>query len=295
MAMDPFEARLQFIQYLETLNPSTQAITKTVSFALKNKELHEDFHSCILEVLDKIDLNSRINVLYFIEALVSSITGGGVMSKDGGDDGEGDGDGEGEGGDDDDDEKEKLPYLNNLEKDFAIILGKIIPDTNLINLKSSVDILINIEKFYNINNLKYKEIFDNISINKLNNNDEILNSIKNNGKFSDSWKFLIKNKQNGLKMRIKQFEMESGEILNDNHNNFNKLKPFTKDQILNRIESDRERHKRFKEINWIINRSQGKIDKFEFNKIWENHNELNNDDYQDLKELNKIAKNSYQV
>lgn len=269
--MDPFEARLQFIQILEALNPSSQAISKAVSFALKNEELHEDFHSCILEVLDRIDLNSRVNVLYFLESLVSSIVTNSTKAND-----------------------NQNPYINNLENDFPIILKKIVPNQNLINLKSSCDILANIEKYYNVDNSDLKKKFDSVSLDNI---ETEIKSDENSNGFEGAWKFLIINKQSGLKQRLKQLNgetngLDASTIVEEGSNT---LKPFTKEQILSRIEADRERHKRFKEVNWIVNRPNGKIDYNEFERIWEKHQELDDDDYQDLRDLNQIAKESYQI
>lgn len=269
--MDPFEARLQFIQILETLNPSSQAITKAVSFALKNQELHEDFHSCILEVLDRIDLNSRINLLYFLESLVSSIVTNTAKTNE-----------------------NQSPYINNLEKDFPIILKKIVPNQNLINLKSSCDILANIEKYYNVDNTDLKKTFDSVSLDNI---ETEIDTDENSSGFEGAWKFLITNKQRGLKERLNQLNGETNGVDASCvvEEDSNTLKPFTKEQILSRIEADRERHKRFKEVNWIVNRPNGKIDYNEFEKIWEKHQQLDDDDYQDLRDLNQIAKESYQV
>lgn len=52
--MDPFEARLQFSRMLSGLQPVTQALVKCSSFALRNYEYQDDFHSCILEVLEMV-------------------------------------------------------------------------------------------------------------------------------------------------------------------------------------------------------------------------------------------------
>ncbi|CCH45390.1 CTD kinase subunit gamma [Wickerhamomyces ciferrii] len=262
--MDPFEARLQFIQILETLNPSSMAMSKGVSFALKNQELHEDFHSCILEVLDRIDLNSRINVLYFIESLASSVINNPVKSTNG-----------------------NGPYINNLKNDFPIIIKKVVPNQNLINLKSTSDILTNMENLYEDHNEELRNLFQDISLTNI---DHEVDIKEDESGFKGAWRFLIINKQNGLKQRLKQL---NGEVVENKSEVDEKI--FTKDQILMRIEADRERHKRFKEVNWIVNRPSGKVEMKEFEKIWNQYGELAEGDYQDLKELNDIAKDSYQV
>ncbi|KAH3671359.1 hypothetical protein WICMUC_004656 [Wickerhamomyces mucosus] len=263
--MDPFEARLQFIQLLETLTPSTLAIQKTISYALKNHELHEDFHSVILEKLEHLDLNSRLNILHFIESLITVIVSN-------------------------NDQTEK-PYIKNFEKDLLLIYEKLIPTNNLINLTQCVESLKSIEQKYNFDSRDLFEKFNSVDSKSLTNesNNDIQNLISNTeNTFEKSWWFLILMKRKSLQNRVDQIQGMSEVDENPNYN-------FTKDQILSRIESDRERHKKFKESNWIINRVNLRVDREEFDKIWDQYNELNDDDYQDLQELNEIVNESYQI
>lgn len=264
--MDPFEARLQFIQILEQLNPSQVTINKAIQFCLKNEELHEDFHSCILEILDRLDLNSRINILYFLESLVSTILGS-TGSKD----------------------LVNRPYVKNIKKDLNLILRKILPDDNLINLRNCFDILINLEKLYGIRNEEYINKYLNLEINEENNeiNDDETDD------FLKCWDYLILKKSKSLKNRQDQLNTESSYT--------DSSIQLTKEQMLSRMETDRERHKRFKETNWIVirsnNNNSGKngIDLIEFDKIWNKFDVINKDDLRELKELNEIAKESYQL
>lgn len=69
IAMDAFEARLQFTARLSRLGAGQQAARSCAQFALKHKEFHEDLHSCILEQLATVPMNTRVNLLYFIEVL----------------------------------------------------------------------------------------------------------------------------------------------------------------------------------------------------------------------------------
>ena len=43
---------------------------KTASYALKHRDLDEDLHSCILENLEKNNMNNRANIMYFLEHFV---------------------------------------------------------------------------------------------------------------------------------------------------------------------------------------------------------------------------------
>lgn len=52
--MDPFEVRMRFTSQLQHLSASATAAQKAANFALKNREMDEDLHSCILEQLEKV-------------------------------------------------------------------------------------------------------------------------------------------------------------------------------------------------------------------------------------------------
>lgn len=82
---DPFEVRMRFTNQLRQLNASVMSAQKAAQFALKHHEMGEDLHSCILEQLEKVPLpsapyiptslltkgqnnmNTRANIMYFIE------------------------------------------------------------------------------------------------------------------------------------------------------------------------------------------------------------------------------------
>ncbi|ORX92051.1 CTD kinase subunit gamma CTK3-domain-containing protein [Clohesyomyces aquaticus] len=66
---DPFEVRMRFTSQLTHLNASQTSALKAASYALKNREQDEDLHSCILEQLELNNTNTRANILYFLEAL----------------------------------------------------------------------------------------------------------------------------------------------------------------------------------------------------------------------------------
>jgi CTD kinase subunit gamma len=51
---DPFEVRMRFSSQLTHLSASVTAAQKAATFALKNREMDEDLHSCILEQLEKV-------------------------------------------------------------------------------------------------------------------------------------------------------------------------------------------------------------------------------------------------
>ncbi|KAL1301464.1 hypothetical protein AAFC00_005713 [Neodothiora populina] len=66
---DPFEVRMRFTSQLQHLNASVTSAQKTAHYALKHREMDEDLHSCILEQLERNNMNNRANIMYFFEAL----------------------------------------------------------------------------------------------------------------------------------------------------------------------------------------------------------------------------------
>lgn len=51
---DPFEVRMRFTNQLRQLNASVTSAHKAAQYALKNRDMAEDLHSCILEQLERV-------------------------------------------------------------------------------------------------------------------------------------------------------------------------------------------------------------------------------------------------
>ncbi|KAF9893739.1 hypothetical protein FE257_009909 [Aspergillus nanangensis] len=64
---DPFEVRMRFTAQLQHLNASVASSQKAAHYALKYRDMDEDLHSCILEQLERNNMNNRANIMYFIE------------------------------------------------------------------------------------------------------------------------------------------------------------------------------------------------------------------------------------
>ncbi|KAK8036694.1 CTD kinase subunit gamma [Apiospora rasikravindrae] len=64
---DPFEVRMRFSGQLQHLNATVVSAQKAAQYAVKYRDLSEDLHSCILEQLEKTNMNTRANIMYFIE------------------------------------------------------------------------------------------------------------------------------------------------------------------------------------------------------------------------------------
>lgn len=66
---DPFEVRQRFTTLLSHLSASHTSIQKASVYALKNRDMDEDLHSCIIEQLERTNMNTRANIMFFIESL----------------------------------------------------------------------------------------------------------------------------------------------------------------------------------------------------------------------------------
>ncbi|KAJ1973958.1 hypothetical protein H4R35_003849 [Dimargaris xerosporica] len=67
--IDPFEARLSFVEMLSKVAATGQSIQKPSHFVIKHAGLHEDLYQCILEQLDSASITARMNILSLIDAI----------------------------------------------------------------------------------------------------------------------------------------------------------------------------------------------------------------------------------
>ncbi|KAL4918206.1 CTD kinase subunit gamma CTK3-domain-containing protein [Aspergillus aurantiobrunneus] len=74
MMADPFEVRMRFTAQLQHLNASVASSQKAAHYALKYRDMDEDLHSCILEQLERNNMNNRANILYFVEQFCEMAT-----------------------------------------------------------------------------------------------------------------------------------------------------------------------------------------------------------------------------
>ncbi|KAF4210616.1 hypothetical protein CNMCM8980_009156 [Aspergillus fumigatiaffinis] len=74
MMADPFEVRMRFTAQLQHLNASVTSSQKAAHYALKYRDMDEDLHSCILEQLERNNMNNRANIMYFIEQFCEMAT-----------------------------------------------------------------------------------------------------------------------------------------------------------------------------------------------------------------------------
>ncbi|KAK7206167.1 CTD kinase subunit gamma CTK3-domain-containing protein [Myxozyma melibiosi] len=214
MPLDAFEARLMFTDLLRRLNASVQSATKCAQFAVRNKDLCEDLYSCIIEELDQTSLNSRINILYFLETLCES------SIRTGFDD-----------------------YVTMIRRDLWMILEKVVPESSaaLANVALAKKAL---------ENLQRKSVIT---------QQELIQA----------------------STKLEEREVQIGK---------DKTISFSKEDILKRMDEDRERHKRMRENIWVI--PAGELIQTEFDNAWETISDLGEDDFDSMTEENNIFRKS---
>ncbi|TPX21823.1 hypothetical protein DIZ76_015787 [Coccidioides immitis] len=74
MMADPFEVRMRFTTMLQHMSASFTSSQKAANYALKYRDMGEDLHSCILEQLERNNMNIRANLIYFVEHLCDTAT-----------------------------------------------------------------------------------------------------------------------------------------------------------------------------------------------------------------------------
>ncbi|EMR61454.1 putative ctd kinase subunit gamma protein [Eutypa lata UCREL1] len=65
---------MRFSSQLQHLNASVTSAQKAAQYAIKYKDMDEDLHSCIIEQIEKNNMNTRANIMYFIEHFLEMAT-----------------------------------------------------------------------------------------------------------------------------------------------------------------------------------------------------------------------------
>ncbi|AOA62177.1 CTD kinase subunit gamma [Komagataella phaffii CBS 7435] len=260
--MDAFEARIHFSDMLKILMPSQQSVTNCTMYAIKNRHLQEDFHSVILEVLDAVDLNVRINIFQFVDSLIAS--GSAIEGR---------------------------PFVENLAQDLPVILEKVVPVNSsskaFVNLHSSFHILAHISHELQLKDTKEYE-------KKFNLNETLDEDTTD--PLKRSWKFLLQ--QKALLHSERYASEDNTELSQESLAEVDadpKLRLYTlsEQQILARMEADRERHKRAKEKLWMVTRESYSLSFNEFENIDDRFSSLQDEDYKELRELKRLVNKSF--
>lgn len=288
--MDSFEARLQFIQVLKNLQKTLNALrtgandearsdspslsrtagTDPIKFYLKNYRQHyEDFHQCLFDTASKMDPLDRINVVLYYSRIIFILT---------------------KKGSDFDTKVLNQHLLPSLDR--ALLLALPVNDWNsLINLDSCIEL------FEWLNKICGEVVTWNEDIPKI----DLLTPIS-----QVPWLDLPSSSSNSVEsfknavLLLKDRKAKREYLFEYYKSNgiCNVPTTSTTSTILHRMENDREKHKRHKENNWVLERpSNNIVDTLEFNALWEasSSNRLTKEDYKNIKELNRIAQLSYAI
>ncbi|KAF9092515.1 hypothetical protein BGX23_004227 [Mortierella sp. AD031] len=212
MEVDPFEARLEFLSLLGKLNASQHSIQKVGNFAMRNRKLHEDLYSCIIEELEQTkSLNTRMNIFYVLDSICHQSHKAGFSG-----------------------------YIDLIQKNLPKIIECVTPS----GPKG------------NVNVAGTKKILELWRARKL---------------FSDSALDKVEK------------PLLSRELGANAPTSFDT--GFTKDDILKRMDEDRERHKRIREEIWI--RPAEEDPGAEFLQYWDDMSDLDEVDYEDMEGENE--------
>jgi CTD kinase subunit gamma len=208
---DPFEVRQRFTTLLSHLSASHTSLQKAALYALKNREMDEDLHSCILEQLERTNMNTRANIMFFVECLCEMA----VKENGGGD-------------------NSAMGYVRMLQRDILRVVECVVGEEG-----ANVRVVRRV-----LQTLQSRRILMQETVTEL---EAVLKSREGELPFGSPG--TQKSGAVGIKMDKRQIEQ--------------------------RIEEDRERHKRLRESIWAVS---GEADE-EMVKLWEEASDIGEDDY----------------
>ncbi|CAK1365303.1 unnamed protein product [Cercospora beticola] len=245
---DPFEVRMRFTSQLQHLSASSSSATKAANYALRHSEYADDLHSCILEQLERNNMNLRANIMYFLPALCDAtntgLANGGLASEAG-------------------------VYVRMVERDILRIIDLVAPDdgSGAANVKVVRKVL---------QALMGRGVLQSQTVREL---EELMQGRDNLPGASSP----VHESQHSTHHHTPQGQAAvRGTPQNAGHHGYaSGAIRLDKRQIEQRIEEDRERHKRAREGIWAIPQQRGGslAEDAEFDKVWENGSDVDSDDY----------------
>lgn len=233
---DPFEVRMRFTSQLQHLNASTTSATKAANYALKYSEFSDDLHSCILEQLERNNMNNRANIMYFLPSLCDSAKAQGEMG-----------------------------YVRMMERDILRIIDLVAPDdgSGAANVKVVRKVL---------QQLQNKQFLQPQTVLEL----EECIAGRDNALPSSPGHMEAPVEQDGLPSVTRPTPPST--VRDTSYNPGVRL---DKRQIEQRIEEDRERHKRAREGIWaILQLSVSSLaEDAELEKMWDEVSDADEDDF----------------
>ncbi|KAH9832683.1 CTD kinase subunit gamma [Teratosphaeria destructans] len=244
---DPFEVRMRFTSQLQHLNASTTSASKTAAYALKYAEFSDDLHSCILEQLERNNMNNRANIMYFLPALCDTAK-----------------------------EKGEWAYVRMMERDILRIVDAVAPDdgSGAANVKVVRKVLGLLEGKGYLQRQTVGELGE-----ILGGRDSLAGLEVSPPHVSQSQQVVVgMETARSTPTRANVHAAGGGrESLGGGGGVGIRL---DKRQIEQRIEEDRERHKRAREGIWAVQQvGSGLREDAEFERMWGEVNEVDDDDF----------------
>lgn len=225
---DPFEVRMKFSHQLQHLNASVTSAQKAAQYALRYKDMDEDLHSCILEQIERTNMNTRANIMYFIEHFLE------MAQKDG-----------------------HVDYVRMIQRDIIRVVDAVAPDdgSGAANVKVVRRVLQGLQSKAFLLPQTVTEINEVLKERETSNMDVVMSSPVNST-------------NPGLG------DMPPSQTIPKPGSTPRPPRP-DKKQIEQRIEEDRERHKRLRESIWAVPTEPADAEMW---KMWEETSDLGEDD-----------------
>ncbi|KAK3301990.1 CTD kinase subunit gamma CTK3-domain-containing protein [Chaetomium strumarium] len=234
---DPFEVRMRFTNQLRQLNASVTSAQKAAQYALKYRDMAEDLHSCILEQLERNNMNTRANIMYFIEHFLD------MANRDG-----------------------YVDYVRMIQRDIIRVVDAVAPDdgSGAANVKVVRKVL---------HALQTKTLLDAQVVIQI---EEVLKERDVSAQDIVMSSPPPANGGDGVEGADSLGDMPPPRTLPPAYSKRGNAPPkLDKKQIEQRIEEDRERHKRERENVWAVPPGEDA----EMEKMWEETSDLGEDDH----------------
>ncbi|KAI6820628.1 hypothetical protein KC340_g13159 [Hortaea werneckii] len=244
---DPFEVRMRFTSLLHHLNASTNSAVKAAHYALKHAEYADDLHSCILEQLERNNMNNRANIMYFLPALCDT-----ARAKSGND-------GSGE------------VYVRMMERDILRIVDAVAPDdgSGAANVKVVRRVLKGLEGKGYLQPQTVTELEECIQ------GRDSANGLPSSPAHPNGDTGAHPDGAAGVQGMTRSTPQSTARDTTTHY----PVQRLDKRQIEQRIEEDRERHKRAREGIWAIPQESSSLrEDAEFEKMWAEISEGDEDD-----------------
>ncbi|KAI4601253.1 hypothetical protein KJ359_012443 [Pestalotiopsis sp. 9143b] len=230
---DPFEVRMRFSGQLQHLNASVVSAQKAAQYAMKHKDMSEDLHSCILEQLEKTSMNTRANIMYFIEPFLELA------------------------------EKERVgnDYIRMMQRDIIRVVDAVCPEDG--SGAANVKVVRKVLRGLMSKGFLLEQVVD-----------ELEECLKDRAAASHADMGFSSPIDSTLDAGANNAGVAATVAASDATAPKAKPAKLEKRQIEQRIEEDRERHKKMRENMWVTPKDQEE----KLRKLWDETSELGEDD-----------------